>query len=158
MRWSLNEIVVESSRVECELCSGDCRGDGTECKQQDVRVDVCDVHVAVAVAVVVVVVVDVCVCCYCACGGCCCRGHGQCCDCLVCFEAVVSPLLCAQCECFALEHNDFVALIHRPPWKSRPVQFLRFSNNHAKLKIITRNYGMSPEKTSVRNRKISNSL
>ena len=30
MRWSLNEIVVESSCVECELCSGDCRGDGTE--------------------------------------------------------------------------------------------------------------------------------
>ena len=23
MRWSLNEIVIESSRVECELCSGE---------------------------------------------------------------------------------------------------------------------------------------
>ena len=25
---------------------------------------------------------------------------------------VVVVLLCAQCECFALEHNDFVAFIH----------------------------------------------
>ena len=36
MRWSLNEIVVESSRVECELCSGDCQGDRTECKQREI--------------------------------------------------------------------------------------------------------------------------
>ena len=41
MRWSLNEIVVESSRVECELCSGDCRGDGTECKQQGKSSELC---------------------------------------------------------------------------------------------------------------------
>ena len=31
--------------------------------------------------------------CYCACDGCCCRGHGQCCDCLVC----VLWLLCVNC-------------------------------------------------------------
>ena len=37
----------------------------------------------------------ICVCyyCYCACGGCCCRGPGQCCDCLVC----VLWLLCVHC-------------------------------------------------------------
>ena len=34
MRWSLNEIVTESSRVQCELCCEDCQGDRTEFKQQ----------------------------------------------------------------------------------------------------------------------------
>ena len=89
-----------------------------------------------------------CVCCYCACGGCCCcRSHDQCCDCLVlCFVAVVSPLWCAQCGCFALEHNDFVAFLQWPPWKSRPVQFLRFQIITRNSKIITRNYHMSPKK------------
>ena len=36
----------------------------------------------------------------------------------------VSNVVCT-CECFALEHNDCVAFIHRPLWKSRPVQFSR---------------------------------
>ena len=34
MRWSLNESVTESSRVQCEVCSEDCQGDRTECKQE----------------------------------------------------------------------------------------------------------------------------
>ena len=71
--------------------------------QQDVRVDMCDVHVvvdvcAVTVTVLVVVVVVVVMvsavivlCVFC---GCC-----------------VSIVVC-KCDCFALEHDDFVAFIH----------------------------------------------
>ena len=35
MRWSLNEIVTDSSRVQFELCCEDCQGDRTVCKQQE---------------------------------------------------------------------------------------------------------------------------
>ena len=41
MRWSLNEIVVESSRVQCDLRSEDCQSDGTECKQQRNSSELC---------------------------------------------------------------------------------------------------------------------
>ena len=91
----------------------------------------CDVHVAVDV--VVVVVVDVCV--------------------VVVVVVVVVVMvsavivLCVFRDCCVSivswdedEGTNFVAFI--------PVQFLRFSNNYAKLKIITRNYHTSPEKNS----------
>ena len=34
MRWSLNETVIESSGVRCELCCDDCQGDRTEYKKR----------------------------------------------------------------------------------------------------------------------------
>ena len=76
-------------------------------QQQDVRVDMCDVHVVV---VVVVFVVCVCCYCYCACGGCC--YHGQYCDCLGCVCGCFVSIVVCTCECFALDHNVFVIFIH----------------------------------------------
>ena len=55
------------------------------------RVDTCDVHVGVDVVVFVVVVVAAMVVIM-RCGGGC-RGHGRCCDCLVC----VMSLSCVHC-------------------------------------------------------------
>ena len=91
-------------------------------------------------------------CCYCACGGCGCRGHGQCCDCLVCFVTVMCPSWCAHVNVLLLNTTILwlSSIDHcgsQDPYDF--ADFLKLKNNYAKL-------SHESKKTSVRYRKISN--
>ena len=93
--------------------------------------------------------------------GCRCRGHGQCCGCLVCFVAVMYPLSCVhcyvfQCECLALDHINFVVFSSIDLIGSQDEYFFNYAIFSNKYAEFSDEGSAGPKKTSVGYRKISN--